>query len=187
MRDIQNETVERIPCSKATPVGDVPADMLKIALDIHLSLINKIINLSFENRCFPDNLKLQEVIPIFKKCDDLDKRNCRPLSVLLNVSKVFERIIYSQIDAFTQYKQSNLSTDFREHHNTQHCLMYMLEIWKNMLDKEGFVCAMFMDLSTGFDTVHHDLMIIKLGTYGFSQDSLQYMRSYLTNRQPRVL
>ena len=52
MRDIQNETVERVPCSKATHVGDVPADMLKIALDIHLSLINKIINLSFENRCF---------------------------------------------------------------------------------------------------------------------------------------
>ena len=64
--------------------------------------------------------------------------------------------------------------------------MYMLENWKNMLDKRGYVCAMFMDLSKAFDTIHHDLMIAKLGAYGFSQDALQYMRSYLTNKQQIV-
>ena len=51
-------------------MGDIPADMLKVTLDIHLSLITKIINLSFENGCFPDDLKLAEVGPIFKKNDD---------------------------------------------------------------------------------------------------------------------
>ena len=60
----------------------------------------------------------------------------------------------------------------------------MLDIWKNIL--EGFVCAMFMVLSKAFDTIPHDLMIVKLGTYGFPQDALQYIRSYLTNRQQRV-
>ena len=49
-----------------------------------------------------------------------------------------------------------------------------------MLDKGGYVCAMFMNLSKVFDTIHHDLMIDKLGAYGFSQDALHYMRSYLT-------
>ena len=37
-----------------------------------------------------------------------------------------------------------------------------------------------------FDTIHHDLMIAKSGVYGFSQDALQYTRSYLTNRRQRV-
>ena len=64
--------------------------------------------------------------------------------------------------------------------------MYMLEIWKNILDKIGYVCAMFMNLSKTFDTIHHDLMISKLGAYGFSQDALQYMRSYLTYTEQRV-
>ena len=64
--------------------------------------------------------------------------------------------------------------------------MYMLEIWKNILDKTGYVCAMFMDLSKTFDTIHHDLMISKLGAYGFSHDALQYMRSYLTYTEQRV-
>ena len=61
--------------------------------------------------------------------------------------------------------------------------MYILEIWKNMLDKGGYVCAMFMDLSKALDTIHHDLMIAKLEAYGFSQDTLQYMRNYLTNNK----
>ena len=90
------------------------------------------------------------------------------------------------VDAFMQDKLSNISTGFRKNHSTQHCLMYMLEHWKNMLDKGGYVCAMFMDLSKASGTINHDLMITKFGAYGFSQDALQYMGSYLTNRQQRV-
>ena len=45
---------------------------------------------------------------------------------------------------------------------------------------------MFMVLPKAFDTIHHDLMIAKLGAYGFSQDAFLYMRSYLTNRQQKV-
>ena len=171
---------------KATPVGHIPADMPEVTIDIHFSLITKIISFSFENGCFPDDLKLAEVSPISKKNDDLDKENYRPASVLFNVSNVFEKIIYSQTDVFTHDKLSNLLTGFRKNHSTQHCLMYMLENWKHMLDKGGYICAMFMDLSQAFEIIHHDSMIGKLGAYDFSQVALQYMRSYLTNRQQRV-
>ena len=83
------QVILSIDGSKATPVGDNPASMLKVTLDIHLSGITKIINLSFENVCFPDDLKLTKVSPISNKNDDLDKENYRPVSVLCNVSKVF--------------------------------------------------------------------------------------------------
>ena len=52
------QVILSIDGSKATHVGDIPADMLKVTLDIHLSLIRKTINLLFENGCFPNDLKL---------------------------------------------------------------------------------------------------------------------------------
>ena len=55
-----------------------------------------------------------------------------------------------------------------------------------MLDKGRYVCAMFMDLSKAFDTIHPDLMIFKLSMHDFTQDALQYTSSYLTNRQQRI-
>ena len=62
----------------------------------------------------------------------------------------------------------------------------MLEIWKKVLDKGGYICAIFMDLSKAFDTLNHDLLIAKLRTYGFETVVLRYMKSYLTNRKHRV-
>ena len=49
------------------------------------------------------------------KSGDLDKENYRPVSVLSNVSKIFERIICSRIDAFLQDKLSKLLTGFCVH------------------------------------------------------------------------
>ena len=95
-------------------MGHIPAHILKVTPDIHLSLITKISNLSFENGRFPDDLKFVEVRPTFKKNYDLDKENYRPASVLFNVLKVFERIICSQIDGLMQDKLSNILTGFRK-------------------------------------------------------------------------
>ena len=116
--------------SKATLVGDVPTEMLKQTIDIYLPIMSKmtkVINMSIDNNCYPDDLKLAEVSKVFKKKDDLDKENYRPVSVLTNVSKVFERIIYQQIEDFMKDKLSNLLTGFRKNHSNQHCLMRMLE------------------------------------------------------------
>lgn len=66
--------------------------------------------MSFGNGRFPDDWKLADVSPIFKKNDDLDKGNYRHVIVLFNESKVFERIIQSQTDAFMQVKLSKLLT-----------------------------------------------------------------------------
>ena len=160
--------------------------MLKSTIDVHVFLITKIINSSFPNGCFPDELKAAEVTLIFKKNDDLDKENYKPGSVLPHVSKIIERVMYIQIENFMEDKLSKLLTGFRKNHSTQHCLVNMLEKWKNTLDKGGFVCAIFMDLSKAFDTMNHDLLIAKLGAYGFQEDALVFMKSYFTNRQQRV-
>ena len=133
--------------SNSTTVEDIPTDMLKQAIDIHLPIMTQIINMPFDNDYYPDDLKLAEVSPVFKKKDDLDKENYKSVSVLSHVSNVFKRIIYQQIEDFMKDKLSNLLTGFRKNHNTQHCLMRMLEKWKKAMDKGGYIGAIFMDLS----------------------------------------
>ena len=68
--------------TKATPVGDIPTDMLKQTIDmlkqtidIHLPIITQIVNMSTDNNCYLDDLKLAEVSSFFKKKNDLDKES----------------------------------------------------------------------------------------------------------------
>ena len=92
--DLVREELMNLDGFKATLIGDISVNILKSTVDIHLPFITNSINLSIENGCFPEELKIAEVSPIFKKKDDLDKENYRPVSVLPHVSKVFERIMY---------------------------------------------------------------------------------------------
>lgn len=142
--------VLKLDSFKATPVGDIPVNMLKSTVDMHLPFITKILNLSFEKNHFTDDLKLAEVSPVFKKYDDLDEEHYRNVSVLSYVSKVFERIVYNEIDSFMKDKLSKLLTGFRKNHNTQLCLMCMSEIRTGKLDNGDCVCPNIYGLIKGF-------------------------------------
>ena len=147
------------------------------SVDTYLPIFTDIINSSIRNCTFPKELKLAEVTPLFKKADSFDKVNYRP-----DVSKVYERIIFNQISTYFEPNFSSFFTGFRKNHNIQHSLLKMLELWKETLDKGKSVGAIFMDLSKAFDTLNHDLLIAKLEPYSFSENSLNYIQSYLYNR-----
>ena len=87
------------------------------------------ISYSLTESTFPEEPKHSEVIPVHKKLDPLKKENYRPvsLSLLPHVSKVFERTIYQQINAYLKDKLSKCLTGFRKSHGTQHLLVTMLE------------------------------------------------------------
>ena len=181
-KEIMNLNVKKSSSSKA-----IPATILKQSVHIYLPFLTNCINHSFVANKFPDELKLSEVIPLYKKLDPLKKENYRPVSLLPHVSKVFERIIYKQIMSYVTNLLSDYITGFRKSHGSQHCLVKMLENWKSALDKSESVCALFMDLSKAFDTINHDLLLAKLKAYGFSKDALTLMCSYLKDRKQNVV
>ena len=68
---------------------------------------------------------------------------------------------------------------FRKGHSTEQCLVIMLEEWKKQLAKT--------DLSKGFDSLSHDLIIAQLSAYGYDKESLEFIHSYLKERKQRTI
>ena len=138
------------------------------------------------NKNFPENLKLADVTPIFKKKDKTFVENYRPVSVLPTVSKIFERIMQKQITDYIGKFLSPFLCGYRKGFSTQYALLSLIERWRLCLDKQGFAGALLMDLSKAFDTINHELLIAKLHAYGFSIEALEVLLSYLQERWQRV-
>ena len=87
--------MKHIPSDKAT-AGEILVDILENS-EFCFSELTKCINKAFNENKFPDTLKLSDIVPVFKKLDPTDKTNFRPVIVLSLLSKVFEKIMYDQL------------------------------------------------------------------------------------------
>ena len=131
---------------------------------------------------FPTELKVADVSPVLKKDGPLKTKNYIPASVLLVASKIFERLLHKQMILHVDRFLSPYLCCYRKGFSKQQALISPLEKWKIILDRKGYAGAILMDLSKAFDTLNHDLLITKLHAYGFSEESLKLIKSYLTNR-----
>ena len=122
-------------------------------------------------KCFPNNPKVGDVTPVFKKEDASLLKNYRQVSVLSVVSKIYERIIQKQILEYIDKHLSPHICGYRKGYSRQTALISMLEKWKLSIDNTG-AGGVLMDLSKVFDTLSHQLLLTKLHVYGFSKQAL---------------
>ena len=149
--------------TKKGTFNNIPSSILKltsIECSDHLSSVwnEEIIG---QNK-FPDNLKLADVTPVYKKSNPTLAKNYRSVSVLPTVSKIFERIMQKQMSSYIDKLLSPFLCGYRKNFSTQSCIINMIEKWKMTLDNKGYAAAILMDLSKAFDTVNHELTIAKL-------------------------
>ena len=62
----------------------------------------------------------------------------------------------------------------------------MMEQWTSALDNNNFSAAVLLDLSAAFDVVNIRLLLDKLKLYGFKDNVIRWLSSYLTDRQQLV-
>ena len=80
--------------------------------------------------------------------------------MLAVVSKIFERMIQSQIASFIIEKLCTYMSGYRN--NTQYVLISLLEKCNKSLDNQGYAGAVIMDLPKSFDSINYELLIAKL-------------------------
>ena len=86
---------------------------------------------------FIDDIKQAEIRLLYKKDGGRDKSNYRPISILSNISKIYERSLYNQLyDYFDKNIFSKYQCGFRKGFSTQHALLVMLEKMKITRDKK---------------------------------------------------
>jgi hypothetical protein len=174
--------------SKASGPNSIPIPIFK-ALATEISpVLSELFNLSFITGIFPDVLKTASVIPIHKKDSKLDCNNYRPISLLSNVSKLLEKLMYSRIYNFLNNSACFhlRQFGFRSNHSTSHALISITEMIRVAVDSGSFACGVFIDLQKAFDTVDHKILIKKLNYYGIRGIANNWFSSYIKDRSQFV-
>ena len=137
---------------------------------------------------FPSVLKSVKVVLVFMKDSKLNYSNYRPISLLSNIEKILEKLMYQRLYAFLDYNDIiyDLQFGFRQQYSTSHALINTTENIRKALDDGNIDCGVIVDFQKAFDTVDHQILLAKLNHYGIRGVSNDWFKSYLSNHNQHV-
>ena len=97
------EEIQNIHLKKATTKNTTQPKILKINCNTSAETLHNLFNECLTTGNFPDNLKLADITPVFKKKDPLNKENYEPVSVLTSISKIFEKLMQKAVNGYKQF------------------------------------------------------------------------------------
>ena len=98
--DFVSKCISKLDIKKATGIDGISAKIMKLSYEHILKPLTNVINFCYSENIFPDRMKIAQVVPLHKKNSILEKGNYRPVSILPTLSKIFERVIHSQLSYF---------------------------------------------------------------------------------------
>lgn len=176
---------QNLPNKRSKQEMDLPLFLWKRIGFIISDPIVYLANFMFETAQFPSLFKKATIIPIFKKGDKNEPANYRPIALLHNLSKIFERLILNRITKFINSFNvlPEFQFGFRANHSTKDAVFaLLLKIEENFLANYK-TCCIFLDLSKAFDCVNHNTLISILYHLGFRGHACNLIKSYLSNRE----
>ena len=174
--------------NKVTGLDDLPPGLIKDSDDLISAPLAHLIHLSLKTSIFPTDWKAAKAIPTHNSGAQSNPDNYRPISVLLVISKIIEKIIHRQLITFLDKNHllTKFRFDFRPKLSTEYAATILLDSIRDNVDKGRFVGAIFVDLSKAFDTVSHAMFLDKLPLYEVEGKELEWFKDYLFFRKATV-
>ena len=172
--------ISTLNSNKSCGPNSIPTKILHLLQDQISNDLATICCLSFSTGAFPTIPKTAKVIPIHKKNSKVEVSNYRPISLLSNIDKIFEKLMHNRLIEFLEEKQILYYRQFgfRRDFSTNHAILTLIESVQKALDDGKFACTIFIDLEKAFDTVSHDILLEKLNHYGIRGIASDWLRSY---------
>ena len=145
-------------------------------------------NLSIHLGVWPDALKKADIVPIHKSGKKDTLNNYRPISLISNIAKILEKLIYNRLYKFLMDNKiiSEKQFGFLRKIGTREALYNVSQMLYSNLKKSQPVIASFLDLAKAFDTVNHNILMLKLYQMGIRGKAYELIASYLSNRKQAV-
>jgi hypothetical protein len=185
---VQNETIEHllshIKTDTATGSDQIPPKFIKPFASLISPHLTNIINQCITNSYFPQNWKTCKVCPVPKIHNPSELDHYRPISILPCLSKIFEKVIASQIIAHMESSSyfPDTMSGCRKGHSTTTALLHIRDTCYRAMKSNEITILSLTDFSKAFDTVNHSKLLQILTHYNFSNSSIAFLQSYLTNR-----
>ena len=169
--------IKEMNTSKSVGPYSIPTNILKFSYSV---LSKSLANFSFCECIFPELLRFANVIPVFKKGDNLHYNNYRPIFLVSNIGKLIEKIVLKNSLIFEQWY------GFRNNLSANHALIDITNIIQEACDNGQYACEIYVDFKMVFKTVNHNILLEKLVYYGVRGIKNNWFKTYLTNRKQHV-
>ena len=183
-----SDILKTLDTSKASGPDSISPRLLKEgkwSLARHLATL---FNNSLQSSIFPSSWKLANIIPVFKKGDESETSNYRPISILSCIGKVFERCVFKYLHNYiiTNRLITSYQSGFTPKDSAVNQLIDICNAFAKAVDEGKEIRVIFCDISKASDRVWHRGLLFKLRRMGISGPLLDWFQSYLSQRFQRV-
>ena len=186
-REVMN-LINQLPNKKSSGYDNVDNVILKHIKECISPALTKIFNLPMLEGKFPDQMKLAEVVPLHKSKETYLLNNYRPISLLITISKLLEKVIYARTYSFLQTTGQFYESQygFRKGHSCEYAISELTSAILKNKETNRYTVSLFLDLSKAFDSLKHSTLLKKMELYGVRGVALNWYTSYLSSRQLRA-
>ena len=195
IRDIEitvkdvTDAIKEIPTHASPGPDKLPAIVLKECADQLSKAIVIIWRKSLDTGDIPDILKLQTIIPLFKKGSKTLPENYRPVSLTSHLTKLFERILRRKLIHHIERNNllSNNQHAFRTGRSCISQLLQHIEYLLETLEQKYNIDVIYLDFCKAFDKVDHNILMKKVKQFGIEGKIYTWIESFLNNRYQQVI